>query len=386
MNRQTKKIIIVGAGFAGLTAARKLAKSKLGLEITLFDKKENSEFLPMLPDCIGRAIEPAVLSYRIADFCAKLKISFIRQEVKSIDLQAKRLIAEKADYNYDFLLIASGSQTNFFSNKNAAENAIGLNSIRDVEQLISVLKNNESDNFIVSGGGYTGIEAATHLGVYFKKRKLDKKIIIVEKSPRILGSLPDWMKEYTEKNLKSLGIEIFADSVIEDIQKNKVKISQGRFFDKAAVVWVAGVRTADFIQQLQVQKNPQGRIITDQYLRINPDAFCVGDAAFFGDKENSLRMAVQFSITEGSQASGNIIRSVKGAPLKKFKPVDLGFIVPMANNRSCGIVFGVRIKGFIATVFHFIMCIYRSYGFKNKFGIIGNLIKSAFNRQGGVRC
>ena len=85
-------------------------------------------------------------------------------------------------------------------------------------------------------------------------------------------------------------------------------------------------------------------------------------------------MAVQFSITEGDRAAVNIIRSIKNLSLKKFKPLDLGYIIPMANNRSCGRVFGLNVKGIFSTLLHFVMCIYRSQGLKNKLGFINNLL------------
>ncbi|MFA5231966.1 MAG: hypothetical protein WC416_06175, partial [Candidatus Omnitrophota bacterium] len=103
-----------------------------------------------------------------------------------------------------------------------------------------------------------------------------------------------------------------------------------------------------------------------------------GDAALFITKGNPIRMAVQFSIAEGAQTADNIIRSIKKLPLKKFQPRDLGFIIPMANNRSCGAVFGLNLKGFLPTLLHFMMCIYRSYGLRNKIGLTVNLAKALF--------
>jgi len=98
-------------------------------------------------------------------------------------------------------------------------------------------------------------------------------------------------------------------------------------------------------------------------------------------------MAAQFSITEGDQAAVNITRSIKNLPLKKFKPMDLGYVIPMANNRSCGMVFGVKVRGMLATLLHFVMCVYRSIGLRNKMGVMAGLIKSLpQGKQGGARC
>ena len=375
-----KKIIIIGAGFAGLSAARRLAESGLGLEITLFDKKEQFDFLPLIPDCLGRGVDPELLAYDIATLCRKFKIKFIQQEVVSIDFEAKHVSTRSAIQSYDFLVIASGSQTNFFANQAAQDYSYPLNSVKDVETMIKALAENKFDNFIICGGGYTGIEAATNLWLYFKKKSLAKKIIIVERMPEILGALPSWMKAYVGGNLKRMGIEVMLKSVVENIQAEKVSLSTGQVFTHAMLIWVPGVRTADFIQKLSIDKNPQGRIVVDEYLRVNPYCFCAGDTAFFGQKSSFLRMAIQFAITEGNQSAKNIIRSIRNVPLKKFRPLDLGYIIPMANNKSCGVVFGVNVFGFLPTLLHFTMCIFRSIGLKKRWGLFCNLLK------GGEKC
>jgi NADH dehydrogenase len=375
-----KKIIIIGAGFAGLSAAKELSGSGLELEITLFDKKDYSDFLPLIPDCIGRGIHPELLACDIAKLCRKLKVNFIQEEVVSVDLESRRVFAAASDYSYDYLVIASGSQTNFFSNQPAQNYAFALNNIKDVNKIIAGLKSDKFDNFIVCGGGYTGIEAATNLWLYFKRNGQEKKIIIVERAPGILGALPDWMKIYVQDNLEGMGIEILANSVIESIQKDQVKISSRMMLERSMLVWVPGVRTADFIQKLSIDKNLQGRIVVDEYLRVKSNCFCAGDTVFFGNKNTSLRMAIQFAITQGNQVSKNIIRSIKNMPLKKYRPVDLGYIIPMANNKSCGQVLGLNVSGRLATFLHFSMSVFRSLGWKNRWGLIYNFLR------GGGQC
>jgi len=376
-----KKIIIIGGGFAGLSCARRLAKSGLKLEVFLFDKREHFDFLPLLPDAIGREISLGFLKYNINDLLRKLKFKFINEEVASVDLGSRQAATAASTYTYDYLVVASGSQTNFFGKSNIQDRAYTLNSADDVKKIQEALGADRFENFVICGGGYTGVEAATNLWLYFKKKGLTKKIIIVERSPAILGLLPEWMRLYALGNLKGMGIDILANSSVEGIDGDSTVVSGGRVFTKAMVIWVPGVRTADFIQRMPVEKNPQGRIVVDDYLRFSRDCFCCGDTAYFGVKNNFLRMAVQFSIAEGDQAAINIIRSIKSLPLKKFKPLDIGYIIPMANNRSCGAVFGLKVKGLLATLLHFIMCIYRSMGLRNKMGIMAGLIT-----QGGARC
>jgi len=183
------------------------------------------------------------------------------------------------------------------------------------------------------------------------------------------------MKSYAHDNLQRLNVEIFTNSSIERVEENSIAIGPKGLFANSILIWAAGVRTVDFIQNLKVDKTPQGRIKVDKYLRTDENFFVIGDAAYFPHKGSFLRMAVQFAISEGERAASNIIRSIRGANLCKYRPRDLGYIIPMANNKSCGKVLGFEIKGALPTLLHYLMCIYRCHGFKNKLGLMKDLFK-----------
>lgn len=369
------KVLVIGGGFSGISAAGRLCKSGLGLDIILIDKKETTDFLPMLPDCIGRGINPEFLTCKIKNIAGKLGFKFIRDEVVLVDLHKRQVLAETQTLNYDYLVIASGSETNFYGNENVKQHSLTLDSADDARKITNALRQNGFDNFVIGGGGYTGIELVANLRLYMDKIKRDGRIIVVERAPAILGPLPQWMKDYVSANLKDLNVEVCLNSTIEKIEGRSVTISGSRIFDNTLVIWAAGVKTAGFIQDLKLEKNPQGRIKVDEYLRVNDKCFAAGDAALFAYKETFLRMAVQFAVMQGRCAALNVLNSIKGVNLRKFIPGDLGYVIPMANNRSCGTVLGLNLKGFLPTVLHFMMCIYRSYGIKNKLGIIADLIK-----------
>lgn len=377
---QMRKIVIIGAGFAGLSAAEKLSASGLDLEVLVFDKKESVDFLPMLPDAIGRGFDPELLSCGIRGLLPGRQVRFIREEVISLDIPAGRVLSSGSWYSYDYLIVSSGSQTNFFGSSKAQEYAYGLNSVSDARALLGALGKNGFDNLVVCGGGYTGLEVSTGLWLFCRRRMLRAKITVVERSAQILGPLPAWMRDFAVSNLKKMDIDILTDSLVEDIQPGRVIVSGGRVFDKAMLVWVPGVRTADFIQKLGVDKNAQGRIIVDEYLKFAPGCFAAGDAAVFTLNNTPLRMAVQFSIAAGVCAADNVIRGIKGLPFKKFYPHDPGFIIPMANNKSCGRVFGLNLKGFLPTLLHYLMCLYRLFCLKNKFRLAGKLFSGSFWR------
>lgn len=370
---QKPKVVIIGAGFGGISCALALARAR-SFEIILIDKKTTFDFLPSLPDVFGRGISPAALSYGIKVIAERNRFEFINEEVSSVDLSKKEVCSGQKKIIYDYLVIASGSETNFYGNNNLKDSAYALDGVLDAAKILSVLCENRFDNFIIGGGGYTGIEVATNLRRFLLKKKQAGRIIIVEKSESILGPLPQWMKKYTAANLSALAIEVLTKSSVERIDAKTVKVSGSAAFDNAVVIWAAGVRTSGFIQALRVEKNSQGRIEVDEYLRLNANCFVVGDAAYVKHKENYLRMAVQFAITQGSLAAKNIMRCKRGEKLIRYKPVDLGFIMPMANNHSCGNVLGVNLKGKLPTLLHFFMCAYRLRGLRNKADFIKGLL------------
>ena len=371
---QKIKIIIIGAGFGGIAALKKLRAYRIDAEITLIDKKTSSDFLPELPGVIGRRIKPEHLKRDLKELSRGLGVKFVQAEVSAVDLDKREVSAGGEIFFYDYLVIASGSETNFYGQEEIKKYAYRLDSVEDAEKLNSAVKNGGFENFIISGGGYTGIEVATNLWKYCHDKGVDKNIVIVERAASLLGPLPQNLKSYTISNIERLGIKAILNTTISKIEENKIYLSNAEVFDKAALVWATGVKTGDFIWKLNAARNPQGRLKVDLYLRINECCFVIGDAAEVTHKGKVLRMAVQFSIFQGRTAAENIVMTIKGAHLKKYVPIDMGYVVPMANNKSCGLIMGVFITGVLATFLHYAMCFYRSCSLKNKLGLIKDVL------------
>lgn len=370
-----KKIVIIGCGFAGLTAASKLSRFRRELEITVIDKNKFASFLPLLPDTIGRGIKDSTITYPIGQFSRRLGLNFINEQVKAIDLDKNAVFTEKMSITYDYLILASGSQTNFYGNDKIEQYAYKLDDAEDAKVIIETINRQNFDTCVISGAGYTGIELATNLKLYFNKKGVDKRIIVIEKAASILGPLPEWMKGYVSKNLRDLDIEVLTNTTVNSVDAGSVLLSNGNSFANTMFIWVAGVRCPDFIQNLNVEKNPQGRIKVDECLRIRGNCFVAGDSGYVAYRSNYLRMAVQFAIYQAVLISKNIIRDIRGRQLHRYKPVDLGYIIPMANNKSCGEVLGFRISGIIATIMHFTMCFYRLYSLRNRLNLASDLLR-----------
>ncbi len=373
---------MIGGGFAGLSALEVLTKRPRDLSVTLIDTRETSEFLPMLPDIIGRGIQASSVRYSIKEAARRMGFNFLQSEVNALNLQEKYLTAGSQTMQYDYLIIASGSETNFYGQDPIKKYAFKLDDAEDAQRILNAIEDGGFEIFIISGAGYTGIEVATNIRCYLDTKGLSKKILIVERAASSLGPLPGVLKDYTATNLKRLNIDILLNTTITKAEQDAVFISSGEKFGRAMLIWAAGVKTAEYIQKLNIEKTAQGRLKVDEYLRVDGCCFAAGDTANFLYNGKPIRMAVQFAIAQGRVAAHNIISLIKNSPLKKYRPQDLGYVVPMANNKSCGIIFGIFVKGYLATLLHYIMCIYRSLSLRNKIGIMKDLAAKKISKRG----
>ncbi len=368
-------ILIIGGGFAGIWAAKVLSKncSKLnGRRILLVDLKKTSDFLPILPDVVGGRINKENATLDLADCLDKLGVNFQQGEVTKIDTQNKEVFLKNGDVlSYEFLIVSCGSLTNFYGRDELSRSALKLDTADDALILQNIVSTYPEKKILVIGGGYTGVEVASNLARLLRHRKIKKySIQIVERGEDILGPLPEWMKDYCRVNLCRLRVGVHTGCSLAEIKENSAKLSNGMEFDDCLIVWAAGVTTPAFVRDLKFEKDKQGRLIVDDNMMFTKASFAVGDAASFKYKGQTIRMAVQFSIAEAVVAAQNILRVIAGQKkLVRYRPLDLGLLVPMANRRACGKVLFFRVSGLLGWFFHYCMCIYRTLSFRNRFGI-----------------
>jgi len=363
-----KKVVIVGAGFAGLTCARKLAKIK-GLDVLIFDRRSESEFLPLLPDIIGRGLSPAHLRFSLVPL-HKGNTRFINRAVDIIDLIHKKVYSNRESFDYDFLLLSTGAETNFYGNDALKEFAFKFSSVNDAVAILEALNAAHFDAVLVVGGGYTGIETVTAIKRHLDENNLQRRIVLIERSGSLLSGFSDSERNYVQRNLARMGIEIKLNCELVDFSPVRIKLNDGKTYGNALLVWSAGVMASTIEIIGQVSRGAQGRIEVDEYLRIDDSAFCCGDMALAKCKHGVLRMGVQFAVTQGELCARSIVNLLENKPLCKYKPLDLGYIVPMANDTACGKVLGVKLNGIFALFLHYCICVYRSFSLKNKIGVI----------------
>ncbi|MCF7892441.1 MAG: FAD-dependent oxidoreductase [Candidatus Omnitrophica bacterium] len=365
-----KNIVIIGAGFGGIAAAKYLAKNKKELKdyaIHLIDKKKNYEFIPMLPDLIAGWLEPEAISLNLEKFSQKKGINFVCDSVQKIDREKKKIITKNREIAYQYLIIAAGSKTNFFANTELSLNCRKLDSVKDALKIKNDLLDKAQQkkiNIVVVGGGYTGLEIATNAHFLLTKNKLPFSITVVEKAPEILKMVSDRIKQIAKSELNRLGIKVITGDSLQKYKGEHAQLESGRKIKNAFCIWSAGVETSDFIQNLEAKKD-KGRLLVDQNLNLKGKnekrVFVAGDSAAFATQAGkSLRMAIMFAIGQGKIAAKNIINSLQGKKISSYQPIDLGYLIPLTYKKAPGIVIGAPVGPKLGYFLHYYMCFYRS--------------------------
>ncbi|MFC1484933.1 NAD(P)/FAD-dependent oxidoreductase [bacterium] len=364
-----KKIIIIGGGFAGIQAAKQISKLK-NVECILFDNKEYTVMKPSLPDVIGGTIEDDFLVEKIVKLIPK-KILFKKEKVGKIDLINKSIVTDTGNYKYDYLIIASGSRSNFYKFDQNLNKLYKLDFLEDALRIkndfLDYISNTSKPTVVISGASFTGIELACALFSLSVSKKKHVKIILIERA-NLLGPLPLNIRDYMRNYIFSLGFILIEECEVISFDGKNIKLNNNQSFDNVFFCWCAGVKIS--ISDIAGNHSglPDGRIIVNEFLQIpeRKEVFAVGDSAAIKNKDMYLRRAVNFSIYSGKIAGRNIFNIISNKKLKKFYPLDLGWIIPIYNS-SIGKVLGITIKGRIGLRLHYFMCALRNYNLKNKF-------------------
>lgn len=365
-----KKIVVIGGGFAGNAACKSLT---LGLaeaeaEIFLIDKNSYTTMLPSLPDLVGSRVTRNSMTREFSDMLPK-RIKFINENVTTVSLPEKKIKTDKGTYEYDYLIFAPGSVTNFFDFNQSMDRVRKMDCLDDAENIRSVfideLDAGKFRRIVISGAGFTGMELACNLRHILKSRGKSMDIVMVERAKRILPMVSEKLADYVEKNMNTLGINIMKDHFITEFDGKDVVLNTGEKLEDVFFCWCSGVKVP-FKPEGEYKTLPDGRVQVDDFLRVTgyPEAYVAGDCAGIKQGEMYLRRAVNFASMSGKQAAENIVRSIKGLPLQKAKILDLGWVIPLYIT-SIGVAFGHEIKGRKGVSMHYLMCGLKNYSLSN---------------------
>lgn len=388
-------VIIIGAGFGGLQAARKLRNAPV--KVTLIDKHNFHLFQPLLYQVATAGLAPEEIAYPIRAVIRNQKnLDFLLDKVSAVDFSERVVHTQTKDLTYDYLIIAIGGETNYFGLKTVADKAFGLKSLSDAVSLRNHILRmfetavHEPDparrrallTFVVVGGGPTGVESAGALSElirlvlvkdYPSLNIKDVRILLLEALDILLTSFPQTLRDFTSKVLRNKHIDVRFGASVEDFDGSRVILKGGEIIPAHTLVWTAGIRTAGLVDSLGLPQGRQGRILVDETLRVpdHPEVFAIGDAGYLEDEnKNPFPMVATVAIQQGRKAADNIVHTVKGQPLQPFVYADPGSLATIGRSSAVAKIGRFEFGGIIAWLLWSVVHVYQLIGFRNRIMVL----------------
>ena len=404
------KIIIVGAGFAGLQAAKGLTTSSF--DVTIIDKNNYHLFQPLLYQVATAGLSPADIAVPIRNiFRSQQNPKVILDELIGINPQLNQIKTRNNTYIYDFLVIATGSEPSYFGHDQWKNFSYGLKNIKDAtsmrtkilkafEKAERIKNNNDLDKlmkFVLIGGGPTGVEMAGAIAELSKKiltkefTTIDTKtakIILLEAGPNILPTASHSLSIYAQKTLEKLGVEVKCNTSVKNISEGLVE-TNAETIDAETIIWCAGVKASPVKSWINVKTDEKDRVLVNEDLSISAysNIFVIGDASHVKNKNSKpLPGLAPVAKQEGNFVAEVIKKNIhNGRPSKKFYYKNRGYLATIG--RSDAIVdFGwFTLKGRIGWIFWSIIHIYFLIGFRNRLIVFINWLWSYLIFSKGAR-
>jgi NADH dehydrogenase len=361
-----KRVIIIGNGFGGTYTLKnlyKLLKGRRDIEISLIGEKNYFLFTPLLHEVATGGINPENIIEPIRKVLSHCFTNFYLGKAEEVNLEDQTVKVGEHILPYDYLVLASGAETNFYNTPGTPENVLTLKSIEDaikiknkviteVEHASHIEDEKERKkalSFVIIGGGPTGVELSAELeelikenfAKYYKKNIVkDTKVILLQKAPELL---PQFNKKIREKSLDYLrkkGINIMLNTEVTEVGADYVKINDGELIKANTVIWVAGIKPKQISFTSEISKAKDGRIIVNEYLHLEkyPNVFALGDNACFIDKVTGspLPALAQVAEKEAKMVAKNIYLSIKNKKLESFEYKNTGSMVSLGQWMAIG--------------------------------------------------
>lgn len=394
MNKQ--QIVILGAGFGGLFTALHLEKRlrwERSVKILLLDQQNYHLFLPLLHEVASGGIEPRHVVWPLRSLVGKTRVAFERREVRSIDLERRKVLTDQGAVGYDYLVIALGSTTNFFALEGAKENAFPFRTLKDAVRLRNHLlemferADLERDpgrrrrllTFVLVGAGCTGVELAAELYDLIQRRlaryypNLDGgevRLIVVEAAGRIIPCVSDRLANLGLEKLRRKGIEIRFHTPVVRLSHGAVELADGEIIPAETIIWTAGVRANPIVEVLPVEKDKLGRVIVGEDLGLPPfpGVFAIGDCASCWDphREIPLPPTAQVAVQQARWVARNIVRDLRGRGQEPFVYRHAGDLVSLGTGDGVGEIAGLEVSGFLAWLLRRFVLLAKLIGWKNR--------------------
>ena len=391
------RVVVAGAGFGGLWAARTLARKDV--DVVLVDRRNYHTFFPLLYQVAAAELGPADIAYPVRSIFRKAPNVEVRMaDVTGLDVDARKLHASAGPLPYDHLVLALGSVPHYFGVEGAAEHTFPLRWMDDAIPLRhhvlacfeAAAAEREPERrrrlltFAVVGGGPTGVEFAGALAElihgpllpdYPRIDSREVSVVLLEAGDGLLSTMPPHLGAYAATRLRRRGVDARLGVRVEAVRADSVVLAGGETLATETVVWTAGIQGDPAVRSWGLPAGPGGRVPVREDLSVegHPEIHVVGDLAYREDGEGRpLPQVAQVAIQQGRAVGANLLRTLSGKAPKPFRYVDPGMLAVIGRNAAVAHVFGRAFKGLVAWVLWLTIHITWLIGFRNRALVLVN--------------
>jgi NADH dehydrogenase len=409
MQENRHRVVVIGAGFGGLEAARLLAK--LPVKVTVIDRKNHHTFQPLLYQVATAGISPGEIAAPIRWILRGRKnVEVLLGEVAGFDLGRKIVKLADVEIPYDYLIVAAGATHSYFGHDEWEPLAPGLKTVEDAleirRRVLLAFELAEREalagepelplNFVIVGAGPTGVELAGTLAEIARRALRDEfqaidpkrtRIILLEGGPRVLPAYAPDLSESAVRQLEKLGVEVRTSAMVTRVEAGAAWVGVEKI-SAAVVLWAAGVQASELGRQLSVPVDRAGRVPVNRDLSIpqHPEVFVIGDLAAFKDERgNMLPGVAPVAMQEGRAVAKTIERDLRNQPRKDFHYVDKGSLATIGRAAAVAQFRGLHISGYFAWLGWLFVHIFFLIGFRNRLIVMIQWFWSYVTYERGAR-
>lgn len=407
-----KRVVIVGGGFGGLTLANKLENS--GFQVVLIDKNNYHQFQPLIYQVASAGMEPSSISFPFRKIFQHRKNFYFRMgEVRALFAEKNLIQTSIGKVDYDYLVLAAGTTSNFFGNRPIEEEAMPMKNVSEamglrnallanLERAVtcsSELERQELLNVVVVGGGATGVEVAGALSE-MKRFVLPNDypdmpsslmhIHLIEASPHLLSGMSEEASQHAEKFLREMGVNILLNKKVVDYQDHKVLLEDGSQIATRTFIWVSGVTGVTIGNIDKSFLGRGGRIKVDAFNRVEgmKNVFVIGDLSILTTDEeypHGHPQLAQVAIQQAKLLAKNLVALEKNRPLQPFHYRNLGAMATVGRNRAVADFKKLKMQGWLAWVMWLVVHLRSILGVRNKVVVLLNWVWNYFTYDQSLR-
>ncbi|RDI96066.1 NAD(P)/FAD-dependent oxidoreductase [Meiothermus sp. QL-1] len=405
---ETKRVVVLGAGFAGLHAVRALS-GKPGVEVVLVDRNNHHLFQPLLYQVATAGLEAPQIAFPIRAFLRRRNnVRFLMGNAEGVEPRERVLWVEGQPVPYDYLVVGTGSRTHDFGLPGVAEYGLGLKSLDDAmkirDRILSACEEavRTSDperrrallTFVVAGGGPTGVELAGALGElrrhviardYPDLSPKEVRIVLIEAAPHLLSAFSPGSRAYAQGFLQSLGVELYLNERVVELTPGLVRLHSGRSIPSFTVIWSAGI-TGQALPGLPTTRGQRVATAPGLHLPDHPSIYVVGDLNYLeGPGGRPYPQVAPTAMQQGALAAKNILRSLRGEPPVAFRYKDKGSMATLGRSQAIAEMGPLKLRGSLAWGAWLAVHLYYLIGFRNRMMVLSNWAYSYFTYDFAVR-